>query len=217
VSNLNAEHNKQMREMRIKHTRDVHKLQQELKEAIALIKERETCHENAMARDRKRLETDLKELIAVCSAKNSCTMKKEYKKHLTEVEDKHKKEMSELQEKLAKVTLERDKARTAISDMVNLGTESLSSNLSTSTNQGANDDGDSLSLVEEVVVSLEDLQRNFPEARDFIAFAKSLYPTLKSITYGTSVNLNSFLPSHTLLTYLLLLLLARPARVFSDV
>ena len=162
VSNLNAEHNKQMREMRIKHTRDVHKLQQELKDAIALIKERETCHENAMARDRKRLETDLKELIEVCSAKSSCTMKKEYKKHLTEVEDKHKKEMSELQEKLANVTLERDKARATISDIVKLGTESVASFSRPTNNQAT--DSNSLSAV----VDIDELRKGLPDTASLI-------------------------------------------------
>jgi len=165
-----------MREMRIKHTRDVHKLQQELKEAIALIKERETCHENAMARQAQRLETDLKELIAAATsaAKSSCTkMKEEHKKHLREVEDKHKREMSELQEKLANVTLERDKARAAISDMVKLGTESVASFSRPTDNQAT--DSDSLSSEEAVVdKSLLDELRQDAFSEETLKFLTSI-------------------------------------------
>ena len=107
VSNLNAEHNKQMREMRIKHTRDVHKLQQELKDAIALIKERENKWEKTMARHEERLENARKENVV--SQKELITTVsetvKEVHEKMVEVGEKHKREISELQEKLVLVAM----------------------------------------------------------------------------------------------------------------
>lgn len=130
VGQLSAAHEIKLKEVRSKHKREVHKLQQELKNVRAVL-----TRAQASIEEQNKVNAQRRELITAATTaatKTACTetakiLKEEYKKSLTEVEDKHKREMSELQEKLAKVTHERDEARAAMLATVKHDKESLAS------------------------------------------------------------------------------------------